>query len=119
MKNQATLQPEAQSWTRRYEQLREQVLAKDTVIGIDSRGLILLIRRGVAAWMRARHDPLSCRCVAELPAQSSPDALFSVQRVDWLNPAGLRTWEMAGQSPRARPSKLPIGLGRNRHLDPR
>jgi len=37
MKNQATLQPEAQCWTRRYEQLREQVLATDTVIGRLSR----------------------------------------------------------------------------------
>jgi hypothetical protein len=72
MKNQATLEPEAQCWTRRYEQLREQVLARDTVIGIDSRGLILLIRQGLAAWMRAWHDPLSCCCVAELPAQSRP-----------------------------------------------
>jgi hypothetical protein len=72
MKNQAALQPEAQCWTRRYEQLREQVLARDTVIGIDSRGLILLIRQGVAAWMRAWRDPLSCCGVAELPAQSRP-----------------------------------------------
>ena len=72
MKNRATLQPEAQCWTRRYEQLREQVLARDTVIGIESRGLILLIREGVAAWMRAWHDPLSCCGVAELPPQSRP-----------------------------------------------
>ena len=53
MKNQTALQPEAQCWTRRYEQLREQVLARDTLIGTDSSGLILLIRQGVAAWMRA------------------------------------------------------------------
>jgi hypothetical protein len=72
MKNQATLQPEAQCWTRRYEQLREQVLTRDTLIGTDSRGLNLLIRRGVAAWMRAWQDPLSCCCVVELQAQSRP-----------------------------------------------
>jgi hypothetical protein len=72
MKNQATLQPEAQCWTRRYEQLREQVLARDTLIGTDSRGLSLLIRRGVAAWMQVWHDPLSCCGVAELQAQSRP-----------------------------------------------
>ena len=65
MKNQTTFQPEAQCWTRRYEQPREQVLARDTLIGTDSRGLNLLIRRGVAAWMRAWQDPLSCRCVVE------------------------------------------------------
>jgi hypothetical protein len=72
VKNPIPLQAEAQCWTRRYEQLREQVLARDTLIGIESRGLILLIRQGVVAWMRAWHDPLSCRCVAELQAQSQP-----------------------------------------------
>src|ERR1700730_3448403 len=49
VKNWATLQPEAQCWTRRYEQLREQGLAKDTLIGTDFRGLSLLIRQGVVA----------------------------------------------------------------------
>jgi hypothetical protein len=72
MKNQTALQPEAQCWTRRYEQLREQVLARDTLIGTDSSGLNLLIRRGVAAWMGAWQDPLSCCCVVELQAQSRP-----------------------------------------------
>ena len=72
MKNQTTFQPEAQCWTRRYEQLREQVLARDTLIGTDSSGLILLIRQGVAAWMGAWQDPLSCCGVAEPPAQSRP-----------------------------------------------
>jgi hypothetical protein len=72
MKNQTTFQPEAQCWTRRYEQLREQVLARDTLIGTDSSGLNLLIRRGVAAWMGAWQDPLSCCCVVELQAQSRP-----------------------------------------------
>jgi hypothetical protein len=72
MKNQTTFQPEAQCWTRRYEQLRELVLARDTLIGTDSSGLNLLIRRGVAAWMGAWQDPLSCCCVVELQAQSRP-----------------------------------------------
>jgi hypothetical protein len=72
MKNQTTLQPEVQCWTRRYEQLREQVLARDTLIGTDSTGLNLLVRRGVAAWMGAWHDPLSCCGVIELQAQSRP-----------------------------------------------
>jgi len=72
MKNQTTLQPEVQRWTRRYEQLREQVLARDTLIGTDTSGLNLLIRRGVAAWMEAWHDPLSCCRVIELQAQSRP-----------------------------------------------
>jgi hypothetical protein len=72
VKNPPILQEEAQRWTRRYEQLREQVLARDTLIGTDSRGLNLLIGQGVAAWMRAWRDPLSCGRAAELAAQSRP-----------------------------------------------
>ncbi len=65
MKNQETLEPQSQCWTHRYEQLREQVLARDTLIGTDSRGLSLLIRQGVAAWMRV------C-CAPDLEAESRP-----------------------------------------------
>jgi transposase len=72
VKNQATLQQEAQRWTRRYEQLREQVLARGALIDTDSRGLSLLIRQGVAAWMRAWQDPLSCCCAPELGAENRP-----------------------------------------------
>jgi hypothetical protein len=50
---------EAPGWTRRYEQLRAQVLAPDPLIVTDCRGLNLLIRQGMAAWMRAWHEPLS------------------------------------------------------------
>jgi hypothetical protein len=72
VKNPPTKQEEAQCWTRRYEQLRERVLARDTLIGTDARGLSLLIRQGVAAWMRAWRDPLCCRCAPDLEAESQP-----------------------------------------------
>ena len=72
MKNQATLQPQSQCWTRRYEQLREQVLARDTLTGTDARGLSLLIRQGLAAWMRVWHDPLSFGCAPDFEAESRP-----------------------------------------------
>ena len=72
MKNPATLQPQSGCWTRRYELLREQVLATDTLTGTDARGLSLLIRQGVAAWMRVWRDPLSCRCAPDLAAESQP-----------------------------------------------
>jgi hypothetical protein len=55
-----TFQEKAHCWTRRYEQLREQVLAGDNSIATDRRGLAVLIREGMAAWMRAWHEPLSC-----------------------------------------------------------
>ena len=69
MKSPLTFQQEAQCWTRRYEQLREQVLADDNFIATDRRGLTVLIREGMAAWMRAWHEPLSC-AVACRSAQS-------------------------------------------------
>jgi len=72
VKNQTTLQPQSQCWTRRYEQLREQVLARDTLTGTDARGLSLLIRQGVATWMRVWCDPLSCRWAPDLEAESRP-----------------------------------------------
>jgi hypothetical protein len=45
---------------------------KDSLIATDGQGLALLIRQGMAAWMRAWHDPLSCGRVAELEAESRP-----------------------------------------------
>lgn len=60
MKNPPAFPQEVNCWTRRYEQLREQVLARDSWIAADCRGLALLIRQGVIAWMRAWHDPLCC-----------------------------------------------------------
>ena len=67
MKSSLTFQQEAQCWTRRYEQLREQVLAGDNFIATDRRGLTVLIREGMAAWMRAWHEPLSCSVAAAAP----------------------------------------------------
>ena len=67
MKSPLTLQQEAQCWTPRYEQLREQVLAGDNFIATDRRGLTVLIREGMAAWMRAWHEPLSCSVAAAAP----------------------------------------------------
>ena len=67
MKSPLTFQQEAQCWTRRYEQLREQVLAGDNFIATDRRGLTVLIREGMAAWMRAWHEPLSCSVAAAAP----------------------------------------------------
>ena len=72
MKNPPILKEEVQRWTRRYEQLREQVLARDGLIGTDSRGLSLLIGQGVAAWMRAWRDPFCYCCAPEFKAESRP-----------------------------------------------
>ena len=76
MKNPPTFQEEAHCWTRRYEQLREQVLGGDSLIATDCRGLALLIRHGMAAWMRAWRDALCfSAATAALGAEALPMGL--------------------------------------------
>ena len=60
MKSPLQLQAEARAWRRRYEQLREHVLASDQCIATDITGLTVLISRGMAAWMRSWQEPLRC-----------------------------------------------------------
>jgi hypothetical protein len=72
VKSPLNFQQEAQCWTRRYEQLREQVLAGDNCIATDRRGLTVLIRQGMAAWMRAWHEPLCCPVAAAPEAEAVP-----------------------------------------------
>jgi hypothetical protein len=72
VKSSLSLEQKAQCWTRRYEQLREQVLAGDNCIATDRRGLTVLIRQGMAAWMRAWHEPLCCPVAAAPKAEAVP-----------------------------------------------
>jgi hypothetical protein len=49
VKTPLSFQQKAQCWTRRYEQLREQVLTGDNSIATDRRGLTVLIAEGRAS----------------------------------------------------------------------
>lgn len=60
MKSPLQLPAEARDWTRRYEQLRAHMLATDHCIATDISGLMVLISRGMAAWMRSWQEPLCC-----------------------------------------------------------
>ena len=73
---------EAHCWTRRYEQLREQVLAADSLITTDRWGLTVLIREGMSAWMRAWQEPLTCSVAA-----AAPKALPMSLRASWQQEA--------------------------------
>lgn len=54
-------------WTERYEALRQYVLGNRQSLGTDPLGLVLLVRQGMAAWMR---------CWRELdPAATAPPAV--------------------------------------------
>jgi hypothetical protein len=44
-------------WQTRYEQLRHQALAPTATLTQDRWGLSLLLRKGIASWMRAWQDP--------------------------------------------------------------
>ena len=72
MKSLPSFQEEAHCWTRRYEELREQVLAGESLIVTERRGLTLLIRQGVTAWMRAWPDPLCRPAAPTLAAEALP-----------------------------------------------
>jgi len=64
VKNPPTKQEEAHCWTRRYEQLRQGMISQSDLTPTDFRGLSLMIREGLIAWMRAWQDPLCCPAAA-------------------------------------------------------
>jgi hypothetical protein len=84
VKSSPSSEQKAQCWTRRYEQLREQVLATDNSIATDRRGLAVLIREGMAAWMRAWHEPLCCSAAT---AASEAEALSMSLGESWQQEA--------------------------------
>ena len=100
MKTPFTFEQKAPCWTRRYEQLREQVLADNNTIATDRRGLAVLIREGMAAWMRAWHEPLCCSVAAAAP---EPEALSTSLAESWQQEATrlLVNMTLSHLSPRA------------------
>ncbi|MGP8235171.1 MAG: hypothetical protein ACLQVW_07160 [Limisphaerales bacterium] len=48
---------EKELWQRRYEQLRQQAVEPDETLAQDRWGLSLLLRKGMAGWMRLWPDP--------------------------------------------------------------
>lgn len=63
--------PEKELWRRRYEQLRQQVVEPDAGLAQDRWGLSLLLRKGLAGWMRLWQDPVATAHQAA-PAQAQP-----------------------------------------------
>ncbi len=65
------------AWTERYEALREHVLKNRQSLSADPLGLVLVVRRGVASWMRswceASSGPTPEASCAALPAVCWPD----------------------------------------------
>jgi hypothetical protein len=61
------------SWTLRYESLRQHFLGEQRRLESAPLGLLLVVRQGLAGWMRAwRQEPLSP------PARSPQTTAFSI-----------------------------------------
>ena len=54
------------AWKQRYEALRQHVLERRQVLGADPLGLVVLLKQGVADWMKSWWDP------PPLPALAAP-----------------------------------------------
>jgi hypothetical protein len=63
--------PEKELWRRRYEQVRQQVVEPDAAFARDRWGLSLLLRKGLAGWMRLWQDPVATAQQAD-PAHQLP-----------------------------------------------
>lgn len=59
-----------EAWRSRYEELRQEALGQSGAIASDRWGLSVLLRHGMAGWMRAWRDPASWapRAPVEEPA---------------------------------------------------
>jgi hypothetical protein len=59
-------------WQQRYEALRQLAVAGSQVFGADPLGLVLLLRQGVAGWMRHWAGLVESRPTAPVPASPRP-----------------------------------------------
>ena len=66
------------SWKQRYETLRQLMTGGSQITGTAPLGLVLLVRQGMAHWMRSWPD--------SIPAQTTtilPDPIFLVPTSQW------------------------------------
>ena len=82
---------EKELWRSRYEQLRQQVLEPGATLAQDRWGLSLLIRKGIAGWMRVWQDPAGS---VEPTAATDPAPLIGAPKV-WQQQAKLLLANMA------------------------
>lgn len=78
-------------WETRYEQLRKQALEPNDTMAEDRWGLGLLIRKGIAGWMKAWRDPSGSFAMAAADQAVS----VSSPRCPWQQEATLLLANMA------------------------
>jgi len=54
-------------WKQRYEALRQLAIGGRQILEADPLGLVLLVRRGVAGWMRSWSEPAPTPAPVALP----------------------------------------------------
>jgi hypothetical protein len=62
----------ASSWKQRYEALRQLAVAGNPLAGSEPLGLVLLVRQGVARWMRCWPRPVEGVAGAAVPPVPAP-----------------------------------------------
>ena len=62
----------AASWKQRYEALRQLALAGNPLPGAQPLGLVVLLRQGVARWMRCGPGPVQSGAAAAGPPVPPP-----------------------------------------------
>ena len=83
--------PDKELWQRRYEQLRQQVVEPDATLAQDRWGLSLLLRQGLAGWMRLWQDPSA----GAEPVDGFHPVPASFPTPDWQQQAALLLANMA------------------------
>jgi hypothetical protein len=75
----------AGAWKQRYEVLRQLAATGSRILGADPLGLVLLLRQGVAGWMRGWAGLPQTPSAAPVPATAlSPAPLWQQQLTELL-----------------------------------
>lgn len=83
--SQVSASPVTEAWRQRYEALRQLAVTGSRILGADPLGLVLLLRQGVAGWMRGWAGAAQMSPVWPVPAPTLlPAPLWQQQLTELL-----------------------------------
>lgn len=74
----------AGAWNQRYEALRQVAVTGNRILGTDPLGLVLLLRQGMAGWMRGWAGLVQTPPASPVPAPALPPASLWQQQLTEL-----------------------------------
>ena len=74
----------AGAWNQRYEAIRQLAVTRSRILGADPLGLVLLLRQGVAGWMRGWAGWAQTPPAAPVPASALPPVSLWQQQLTEL-----------------------------------